>query len=187
MEVGGSLTRAFHEQEPNESRADFIAEWCSKHSAYWLPELLQKHIITGYGDYRLVHVEVIGEPKLIGAGKGTVKTIPALLDGGGGHDSLVPVIQRAINQKRAKMQFRDSPKLKWLVVMLDGIPGFQLGDTFGQRSQSPHPALVITFDYCDEVWAIAREAESFVVVRLYDGETRQHYPVVSRSETVASG
>ena len=116
-----------------------------------------------------------------------MKTIPALLDGGVDHDSLVPALQRVINEKKAKMQFRNSQKLKWLAVMLNGIPGFQLGDTFGPRSQSPHPALDIRFDYCDEVWAIAREAENFVVVRLSDGGTRQHHPVVSRSETVASG
>ena len=182
-----SLMRAFHEQECHESNAEFIADWCSKRSGYWLPELLQDHILTGYGGYELVHVEVIDEPELLAEGKGTVKTIPALLDGGVGHDSLVPAIQRAINQKKAKMQFRNSPKLKWLAVMLDGIPGFQLGDTFGPRSQSPHPTLDIRFDYCDEVWAVAREAENFVVVRFSDGGTRQQHHVVSRSETVASG
>ena len=53
------------------------------------------------------------------------------LDGGGGHDSLVPVLQRAINNKKAKNQFQDSPGLKWLAVMLDGIPSFQLRETFG--------------------------------------------------------
>ena len=182
-----SLMRAFHEQECHESSAEFIADWCSKRSGYWLPELLQNHILTGYGGYELVHVEVIDEPELLAEGKGTVKTIPALLDGGVGHDSLVPAIQRAINQKKAKMQFRTSPGLKWLAVMLDGIPGFQLGDTFGPRSQAPHPTLDIRFDYCDEVWAVARETENFVVVRFSDGGARQHHPVVSRSETVASG
>ena len=164
-----------------------IADWCAERSGYWLPELLLDHILTGYGGYELVHVEVIDEPELLAEGKGTVKTIPALLDGGVGHDSLVLAIQRAINQKKAKMQFRNSPKLKWLAVMLDGIPGFQLGDTFGLRSQSPHPTLDIRFDYCDEVWAVAREAENFVVVRHSDGGTRQQHHVVSRSQTVASG
>ena len=65
----GSLMRAFHEQEFHESSADFVADWCSKRSGYWLPELLPNHIITGYGDYGLVHAEVIDEPTLIGAGR----------------------------------------------------------------------------------------------------------------------
>ena len=181
-----SLMRAFHEQECHESSAEFIADWCSKRSGHWLPELLQNHILTGYGGYELVHVEVMGEPKLIGEGKGTVRTNLALLDGGVGHDSLAPAIQRAVDQKQTKMQFRNSPGLKWLAVMLDGIPGFQLRDTFGPRSQSPHPTLGITFDHCDEVWAIARETESFVV-RCSDGGTQQHPHIVSRAQPVASG
>ena len=179
--------RAFHEQECHESSAEFIADWCSKRSGYWLPELLQNHVLTGYGDYELVHAEVIGEPKLIGAGRGMVVVVFSQIDGGTGHDSLVPAIQRAIVQKKAKKQFGNAPGLKWLAVMLDGIPGFQLGDTFGPRSQAPHPTLDIRFDYCDEVWAVARETENFVVVRFSDGGARQHHPVVSRSETVASG
>ena len=76
--LGGwrSLMRAFHEQAPHESSAKFIADWCSKSSNYWLPELLQNHIITGYGDHELVHVEVIDEPELLGAGQGTVVAGP---------------------------------------------------------------------------------------------------------------
>ena len=187
--LGGwrSLTRAFHEQAPHESNAQFIADWCANCSGYWLPELLQNHIITGHGGYGLVHVEVIGEPQLLGAGKGTVAAALAQFDSGAGHDSLVPAIQRAINQKNANLQFGNSPGLKWLAVMLDGIPGFQLGDTFGPRSQAPYPTLEgISFTYCDEVWAIAREAENFVVLRIADGGTRHQHHVVSRSEPVAS-
>ena len=183
-----ALIRAFHEQQPHESSAQFIADWCSKRSGYWLPELLQDHIITGHGGNELVHVEVIGEPQLLGAGRGTVVVFLAQFDSGTGHDSLVPSIQRAIDQKNANMQFGDSPGLKWLAVMLDGIPGFQLGDTFGPRSQVPHPALEgISFTYCDEVWAIARETENFVVVRITDGGVRHQPHVVSRSEPVVSG
>ena len=78
--------------------------------------------------------------------------------------------------------------MKWLAVMLDGIPGFQLGDTFGPRSQPPHPTLEgLSFTYCDEVWAIANEAEDFVVLRFSDGGTRQQHHVVSRSKTAVSG
>ena len=183
-----ALKRAFHEQEFHESSAKFIADWCSKRSGYWLPELLQNHIIRGDGGYELVHVEVIGEPQLLGAGRGTVAAVLAQFDSGAGHDSLVPAIQRAIDQKNANMQFGNSPGLKWLAVMLDGIPGFQLGDTFGPRSQAPYPALEgISFTYCDEVWAIARETENFVVVRITDGGVRHQPHVVSRSEPVVSG
>ena len=182
-----SLTRAFHEQECHESSAEFIADWCSQRSGYWLPELLQNHILTGYGGYELIHVEVIGEPKLIGAGRGLVDVVLNQIDGGTGHDSLAPGIQHVIDQKKDKKQFVNSPGLKWLAVMLDGIPGFQLRDTFGPRSQAPHPTLDIGFDHCDEVWAIAREAESFVVLRLSGGGTQQQHHVVSRSQPVASG
>ena len=63
------LTQAFLNQETHESTVDFIADWCSKHSGYWLPELLKDHIVTGYGDYGPVHVDVIGEPRF-GRGRG---------------------------------------------------------------------------------------------------------------------
>ena len=163
-----------------------IADWCAERSGYWLPELLLDHILTGYGGYELVHVEVIDEPELLGEGMGTVKTIPALLDGGFGHDSLVPAIQRAVDQKTEKRQLDNAPGLKWLAVMLDGIPGFQLGHTFGSRSHSPHPTLDgITFPYFDEVWVASMHGD--VVLRLSGGGAQQHHCIVSRSQIAASG
>ena len=38
----------------------------------------------------------------------------------------------------------------------------------------------------DDVRAVAREAENFVVLRFSDGGTRQHHHIVSRSQAAAS-
>ena len=142
-------------------------DWCASGSGYWLPELLVDYYKGNRGS-EIVHVNIVGEPEPLGAGKGMVKTIPSLGDGGAGYDSLVPAIQRAIDQKTAKRQLDDAPGLKWLAVMLDGIPGFQLGDTFGPRFQPPYPTLEgISFDYFDEVWVASVHED--VVLRLSDG------------------
>lgn len=142
-------------------------DWCANDSDYWLPELLVDYYKHDRGS-EIVHVSLVGEPEPLGTGKGIVKAVPSLVDGGVGHDSLVPAIQRAIDHKSEKRQLDDAPDLKWLAVMLKDIPGYQLGDTFGPRSQLPYPTLEgIAFDYFDAVWVASVHED--VVVRLSDG------------------
>ena len=83
-------------------------------------------------------------------------------ESGAGHGSPAPAIQHCIVDKTEKRQLDEAPDRKWLAVMLDGIPGFQLTHQFGLHSQPPQPTLDgISFTYFHEVWAIAREAENF--------------------------
>ena len=153
-------------------------DWCAGGSGYWHPELLVDYYKRGRGS-EIVHVSVIGEPEPLGAGKGMVKAIPTTGDGGVGYDSLVPTIQQAIDMKTEKRQLDNAPGLKWLAVMLEGIPAFQLGDTFGSHSPLPHPTLDVSFDYLDEVWAIASHAENYTALRLFKpGDKQQHYIVL---------
>lgn len=160
-------------------------DWCAKGTDYWYPQLLMDY----YRDSQFTQsVSVMGEPEMLGAGKGLVETVACVTEGGADYDSVAPAIQRAVDRKTANGQLENAQGLKWLVVMLDGIPGFQLGDAFGPRSPVPHPMLEgISFSSIDDVWAVAREAESFVVLRISDGGTRQQPHVVSRSETAVSG
>jgi len=106
---------------------------------------------------------------------------------------MVSAVQHCIDRKTKKRQMDNAPGLKWLAVSLDGIYAFHLKNLYdGPVSQPPHPPLDITFDYFDEVWAIARTrigkdmTESFVVSRISGGGTKQQHHIVSRSETVTS-
>ena len=145
-------------------------------SGYWYPALLLDY---HNGDRRSLRVGVMGVPEPLGAGNGMVETHGGAAESGGGHGSPAPVVQRAIAHKTKKRQLDEAPDLKWLAVMVDGIPGFQLTHQFGSRSQPPPPTLEgISFDYFDEVWAIARDAQNYTVLRLSEGgDTQQHYVV----------
>ena len=107
-----------------------------------------------------------------------------------GHGLLVSAVQHCIQHKTKKRQLDNAPDLKWLAVVLDGIYAYQLKNLYnGPLSQPPHPVLDITFDYFDDVWAIARTrigkdlTEGFVVLRISEGGTRQQHHLVSRSPT----
>ena len=134
-------------------------------------------------------------PQLAGHGRGSVALVPFVGPRDfAGHELLVSAVQHCIDRKTKKRQLDNAAGLKWLAVSLAGIYAFQLKNLYdGPFSQPPYPMLDITFDYFDEVWAIARTRTGkdmragFVVLRLSDGGTRQQHHVVSRSETVASG
>ena len=168
-----------------ERRGVSFEDWCANNPDYWYPQLLADHYKHG----RMTQdVRVIGEPEPLGEGQGMVKTIPSLVDGGSGCDSLAPAIQEAIDMKTQKRQLDGAPGFKWLAVMLDGIPGSQLWGNFGPVSQGQPPTLdSISFAYFDEVWAVACVPEAYTVLRISDGGARQHHHVVSRSQPAASG
>ena len=134
------------------------------------------------------HVYVGGVPEPVGPGRGAVVVIPISVDSYTGYGEMVEAIRNRIDEKTKKRQLDRAPRLKWLAVMLEDTPGCQLMQYFGPNSRrQPSTLEGISFTYFDEVWAVAREAENFVVLRLSDGGTRQQHHVVSRSQTVASG
>jgi len=153
--------------------------------ALTLPEFAGLQIEDGQ---RSRHVQVGDVPELVGQGGGAVVLIPISVYGFNGHSELVTAIQHCIVAKTDKRQLDGAPGLKWLAVVLYDVPNTQLMQHFGPNSRMQPPTLEgISFTYFDEVWAIAREAEHFVVLRLSDGGTQQQPHVVSRSETAASG
>lgn len=133
-------------------------------------------------------------PQLAGHGRGSVALVPFVGPRDfADHGLMVSAVQHCIDRKTKKRQMDNAPGSKWLAVSLDGIYAFHLKNLYdGPFSQPPHPTLDITFDYFDEVWAIARTrigkdmTEGFVVSRISDGGTEQQHHIVSRSETVAS-
>ena len=154
-------------------------------SGYWYPPLLLDY---HNGDPCPLRVGVIGAPEPLGEGRGLVETQGTAGENGAGHGSPAPAIQHCIVDKTKKRQLDEAPDRKWLAVIVDGIPGFQITHQFGPRSQPPHPTLEgISFDYFHEVWAVAREAENFVVLRFSDGGARQQPHIVSRSQAAAPG
>ena len=137
---------------------------------------------------RSQHVHVGCAPEPVGQGRGAVVLIPITVDSYTGYGEMVNAIRDRIDEKAKKRQLEDAPDRKWLAVMLEDTPGCQLMQYFGPNSRrQPSTLEGISFTYFDEVWAVAREAENFVVLRFSDGGTRQQHHVVSRSETVASG
>ena len=135
------------------------------------------------------HLYLSGAPQLARHGRGSLVLVPFVGPRDfAGHGLLVSAVQHCIQHKTMKRQLDNAPGLKWLAVALDGIYAFQLKNLYdGPSSRPPHPVLDITFDYFDEVWAIARTrigkdlTEGFVVLRISDGGTRQQHHVVSRS------
>ena len=153
-------------------------------SGYWFPPLLLDY---HNGRQFPLRVDVMGVPEPLGEGRGLVETLGTVTESGGGGGSPAPAIQHSLVHKIKKRQLDLAPDRKWLAVILDGIQRFQLTHQFGLGSQPPHPTLEgISFTYFDEVWAVAREAESLVVLRISDGGTRQQHHVVSRSQPAAS-
>ncbi len=129
-----------------------------------------------------------GAPQLVGHGKGSVVLVPCVGPRGfAGHGLLVSAVQDCIRHKTNKRQLDNAPGLRWLGVALDGIYAFQLKNVYnGPYSQPPHPIFDITFDYFDDVWAIARtrigedHQGGFVVLRMSEGGDRQQPYVVPR-------
>ena len=117
-----------------------------------------------------------GVPELVGLGRGSVVLVPyGGPRGSAGYQQLVLAVQDAIYKKTEKRQLDGAPDLKWLVVMVDGVAGFQLGHYFGPGSRYYDPAAQmqppaldgISFDYFDEVWVVSVRGD--VVLRLSDG------------------
>ena len=118
-----------------------LEEWLASGapgSGYWYPPLLLDY---NNGDWPSQHVRVVGLPEPLGVGKGRVETAGTAAESGAGHGSPAPVIQQAIVLKTDKQQLDNAPDRKWLAVVLDGIPGFQLTQQFGPDSRVRHPTL----------------------------------------------
>ena len=135
---------------------------------------------------RSQHVYVVCAPEPAGHGRGAVVLIPITVDSYTGYGEMVAAISDRIDAKTEERQLDGAPGLKWLAVMLEDTPNDQLIQYFGPHSRMQPPTLKgISFTYFDEVWAIAREAENFVVLRIADGGTRQQHHIVSRSQPVS--
>ena len=139
---------------------------------------------------RSQRVYLNGVPEFVGPGRGSVVLVPfGGPRGFAGYSLLVSVVKRCIQHKTEKHQLDNAPKLKWLAVMLDGIPGFQLTHHFSPGSRVQPPKLEgIFFGYFHEVWMVARtrigedSKEGLVVLRLSDsGRDQQHYVVLRPS------
>lgn len=133
-------------------------------------------------------LRVAGIPEMVGPGSGCVETYAAAWESGTGYGEMVSAIRSCITEKTTRRQLDGAPDLRWLAVMLDGIPGFQLRHYFGGESSMSPPELDgVTFDYFDEVWAVTATRvgvdgkEGFVVLRLSEGGDRQQHYVVPRA------
>ena len=152
-----------------------LEDWAAKYSGYWYPQLLADHFngqITERGVY------VLKAPVPVSDRAGTVRTYPSMSEGSFENEALLSAIQSGVNHKTAKGQMDNSPGLRWLAVILEGLAALQLSDHFGSGSQPP-PGLYaelsdITFPYFDEVWAIAPREQSLVVLRLSKGSDPTH-------------
>ena len=78
-------------------------------------------------------VYVMGAPEPVGQGNGAVETHAAVVGSGAGCQQLVSAVQHCIEEKTKKRQMDRAPDRKWLAVMLDGLPGFQLRHHFQPR------------------------------------------------------
>ena len=131
---------------------------------------------------RSQRVCVVDVPELVGHGNGAVETHAAVVGSGAGCQQLVSAVQHCIDEKTKKRQMDRAPDRKWLAVMLDGLPGFQLRHHFSPGSRVLRTRLEgISFDYFDEVWAITCTAENCVVLRLSEGGSSQQHYIVSRA------
>ena len=131
------------------------------------------------------NLRVAGVPELVGPGSGCVETYASAIKSGAGYGAMITAIRSCITKKSARGQLDAAPDLRWLAVVLDGMPGFQLRHHFGGESRMSPPELDgIAFDYFDEVWAVTSapigedRTEGFVVLRLFKpGDRQQHYVV----------
>ena len=81
----------------------------------------------------------VGVPELVGPGSGCVVTDASPFETGTGYGEMVSAIRSCITKKTKRRQLDAAPDLKWLAVMLDGIPGFGLRHHFGGESPMPPP------------------------------------------------
>ena len=137
---------------------------------------------------RSQHLHVNHVPEPVGHGRGAVVLLPiGGVNSFSGYTEMVAAIRDRIAAKTEQRQLDGAPGLKWLAVMLDDIPSTQLMQHFGPNSRMQPPTLEgISFTYFDEVWAFAREADNYAILRLCDGGTRQQHHIVSRSQPRAS-
>ena len=150
-------------------------DWVKKSSGYWYPLLLLDHF-NGEVTDRPVSVFKAPTPALDRTG--TVRTYPTGSEGSCEHEALLSAIQDGVDHKTAKGQMANSPDQKWLAVILEGIAAWDLSRNFGAGSQ-PQPRLYselndITFPYFDEVWVIAPQRQSLVLLRLSKGSAPTH-------------
>ena len=117
---------------------------------------------------------VAGAPEWVGRGAGSVEISPMTIDGSSGCRALVSDVQDAIDRKTNSDQMANSPGLKWLAVMVEGLAVFQIKDYYGPGSRyydhtnAQHPALDgIAFSHFDEVWVCSWKGPA--ALRLLDG------------------
>ena len=150
-------------------------DWVVESSGYWYPPLLVDRFNGQPTDRR---VRVLKAPLPVSDRAGRVRTYPSTGEGGFENEALLSAIQQGIDHKTAKGQMDNSPDQKWLAVILEGLAASVLSDHFGGDQQPPpqlHSELSdITFPYFNEVWAIAPQRQSLVVLRLSKGSDPTH-------------
>lgn len=147
-----------------------LEDWATIYSGYWYPQLLADHL-KGRSTER--GISVLKAPVPVSEGwSGKVRTYASPSEGSTEYEALLSAIQDGIDHKTAKRQMDNSPGLKWLTVVLEGIAAWQLIDNLDVNSKPEPEARLysqlrrITFPYFDEVWAIAPRDQSLVVLRL---------------------
>ena len=98
-------------------------DWATKYSGYWYPQLLTDHL-SGRPTERGVYV--LKAPVPVSDRAGTVRTYPSPSEGSAQYEALLSAIQNGIIHKTTKRQMDNSPGLKWLAVVLEGIAARQL-------------------------------------------------------------
>ncbi|MCY3563050.1 MAG: hypothetical protein OXH26_03900 [bacterium] len=157
-----------------------LEDWATRYSGYWYPQLLADHM-KGQSTDRGVHV--LKAPVPVSERSGKVRTYASPTEGSAEYEALLSAIQDGIDHKTAKRQMDNSPGLKWLAVVLEGIAAWQLSDNFGVNSKPEPEARLysqlrrITFPYFDEVWAITPQDQRLVVLRLSSGSDPTHTTV----------
>ena len=149
-------------------------DWMVGCSGYWYPPLLSGHL-----DGQATEGVYVRKAPVPAAGRvGTIRTYPNIGEDGFEHEALLSAIRQGIDHKTAKGQMDNSPDQKWLAVVLEGLAAADLSDHFG-GDQQPPPRLCselndIAFPYFDQVWAIAPQRQSLVVLRLSNESDPTH-------------
>lgn len=142
-----------------------LDEWAAE-SGYWLPEILMDDTEETYGDCTVV---ILQEPVPATSPVAKVKTYYSGSEGSVGHEALLTAIQDSIDHKAAKGQMNNSPGLKWLAVVVEGIAAWDLRGN--AESGVVEPDLVAALEHVkfrsfDEVWVMTRGIDDHGVLRL---------------------
>ena len=127
------------------------------------------------------NVTVVCDPEPVGPGRGAIVTIGCTLGASAGQAALVADVRRCIAAKIKADQFAGHEGVRWLAVLLSGLAADQLCRNGEGHPLPRFPCLDVTFDYFDEVWAIAEGRIGYVVLRLTHGGAGQDHIEVSCS------